>query len=427
MKILVIGSGGREHAIALKLSQSPKATKIYCAPGNAGTSQIAENLNINADDISALKEFALNSKIDLTVVGPELPLVAGIVDEFEAASLKIFGPNKAAAQLEGSKVFAKKIMMQNQIPTAEAVSYTNPNAAIAFVKQIGVPVVIKADGLAAGKGVIIAKTFKEAEEAVNRIMVKKEFGPSGDQVLVEDNLIGEEVSILALTDGETILPLATSQDHKRIFDNDKGPNTGGMGAYSPAPIVTPDLFAKIKKNILEKTIKALKAEGIVYKGLLYCGLMIAKNSPYVLEYNCRFGDPETQVILPRMKSDLLEALLAVVESRLSEIKIEWDPRSAVCVVLASGGYPGSYEKGKEIYGLLEAMALPDSQIFHAGTKIDDDRILSSGGRVLNAVGLGKNLKEAMQHTYELVKMIKFENMHYRKDIGTKGLKVKIGG
>lgn len=422
MKVLIIGSGGREHALAWKIVQSPKLTKLFCAPGNAGTQEIAENVAIEANNISALKEFALNNKIDLTIVGPEVPLVMGIVDEFEAVGLKIFGPNKAGAQLEGSKIFSKKLLTANHIPTAEAISYEKAEDALRFIKKAGTPIVIKADGLAAGKGVIVAQTYKEAEDAVNRILVNNEFGDAGKKLIVEECLRGEEASIIAITDGKTIVSLATSQDHKQVFDGDKGPNTGGMGAYSPAPVVNQGLLVEIEESILKKTLEGLKTMGINYKGVLYCGLMITDTGPMVLEYNCRLGDPETQAILPRMKNDLLEVLMAVVDEKLSEINIEWDERSAVCVVLAAGGYPGKYEKGTEIHGLENTKGKQDSIVLHAGTKHEGDKVVTSGGRVMGVVGLGKPLEEAIKNTYDTVKQIKFDKMHYRKDIGAKALK-----
>ncbi len=422
MKVLIIGSGGREHALAWKITQSEKLTKLYCAPGNAGTAEIAENVAIAASDISALKEFAKNNKIDLTIVGPEVPLVLGIVDEFEAVGLKIFGPNKAASELEGSKIFSKKVLTTSHIPTAEAIAYEKAEDALKFIKKAGTPIVIKADGLAAGKGVIVAQNYKEAEDAVNRILIKNEFGEAGKKIIVEEWLRGQEASIIAITDGKTIIPLATSQDHKQVFDNDKGPNTGGMGAYSPAPIVNRGLLVEIEENILKKTLAGLKEMGINYKGVLYCGLMITPMGPMVLEYNCRLGDPETQAILPRMKNDLLEVIMAVVDEKLSDIKIEWDDRSAVCVVLAAGGYPGKYEKGIEIQGLENSKGNQDSIILHAGTKLEGNKIVTSGGRVMGVVGLGKPLEEAIKITYDSIKQIKFDKMHYRKDIGAKALK-----
>ena len=422
MKVLVVGSGGREHTLVWKISKSPKIDKIYCAPGNAGTSEIAENVDIKADDVQSLKKFAKENKIDLTVVGPEVPLVAGIANEFEALGLKIFGPTKEAAILEGSKVFSKEFMLKYNIPTAKAQIFDEENKAIQYIKEKNSALVVKADGLAAGKGVIVCKGAKEAEEAVHRIMVKKEFGESGRRVIVEECLYGEEASILAFTDGETIVPMASSQDHKRIYEGDKGPNTGGMGAYSPAPVVTPELFKKIDKEILKPTVAGMKKEGCPYKGVLYVGIMVTADGPKVLEYNARFGDPETQAILPRMKSDLLEIMMAVIEGKLNKVKIEWDDRACVCVVMASGGYPGSYEKGKEIKGLDKASKLSDTIIFHAGTKTKERKIVTSGGRVLGITALGASIKGAIDNAYKAVKLIDFDGAHYRKDIGQKALK-----
>jgi phosphoribosylamine--glycine ligase len=421
MKILIVGSGGREHTLAWKVSQSKLVKKIYCAPGNAGTSGIAENVSIKADDISGLRSFAKENKIDLTIVGPEIPLVAGIVDEFEKDGLKIFGPRKAAAALEGSKVFSKEFMLKYGIPTAPAKIFSDEKKAIQYIKDKNSPLVVKADGLAAGKGVIVCNDVEEAEEAVHRIMVKKEFGEAGGRVVIEECLFGEEASIIAITDGETIIPLATSQDHKRAFDNDKGPNTGGMGAYSPAPVVTPELLKRIDKEILQPTVSGLKKEKLPFKGVVYVGVMVTKDGPKVLEYNARFGDPETQAILPRMESDIVEVISAAVNGRLSETKIKWKDKAAVCVVMASGGYPGSYEKGKEISGLDKASALLDTVVFHAGTKSADGRILTSGGRVLGVTALGQSIKSAIENSYKAVKLISFDGAHYRSDIGRRAL------
>lgn len=418
MNILVIGSGGREHALVWKLAQSPKVSKIYCAPGNAGTSQIAENVNVKAENLASLLKFAKEKKIDLTVVGPEVPLVAGIVDLFESNGLKIFGPSKAAAQIEGSKVFAKELMKKYKIPTAAFASFTDPNEAKDFAKKLGAPVVIKADGLAAGKGVIIAQTLAEAESAIDSM---KEFGEAGKRIVVEECLIGEEASILCFTDGKTIVPMASAQDHKRVNDNDEGPNTGGMGAYSPAPIVTPELLDQVKREILLPTITGMETEGMPYQGVLYVGIMVTKTGPKVLEYNARFGDPETQCILPRLKTDLIDILRSTIDVQLSTISIEWDPRAAVCVVLASGGYPGAYQKGMEIKGLHDARQLDDVIVFHAGTEEKGGKILTAGGRVLGVVGLEDTIRHAIDRSYLAVKMIEFKDMHYRKDIGRKAL------
>jgi phosphoribosylamine--glycine ligase len=444
MNVLVIGSGGREHVLVFKLAQSPRVSKIFCAPGNAGTNRLAKNINIGAEDILGLRDFALHNQVDLTVVGPEVPLVLGIVDEFESCGLKIFGPSRKASILEGSKVFAKNLMKKYNIPSADFLSFTDEAEAKKFIRKIGAPVVVKADGLAAGKGVIVCGTGAEAERAVERIIREKEFGEAGNEVIIEEYLVGEEASILCFTDGKTIVPMASAQDHKRVNDNDEGPNTGGMGAYSPAPIVTEELLAKVEREILLPTVSAMEAEGHPYKGVLYVGLMITKDGPKVLEYNCRFGDPETQCILPRLKTDLLEILFSIVDSpsgrspslglsplgtksgrgRLSTISLEWDPRSAVCVVLASGGYPGSYKKGYEIEGLEAARDLDDVIIFHAGTADKDEKTVTAGGRVLGVVGIGETIRHAIDRSYLAVKLINFKDMHYRKDIGRKALKWK---
>lgn len=428
MKILVIGSGGREHTLVWKIAQSPKVSEIFCAPGNAGTSQLATNINIASDDILGLRDFAIKNKIDLTVVGPEAPLVAGIVDDFNSHGLKIYGPSKEAALLEGSKVFSKNIMKKYNIPTAQFGAFTDESEAKKYLKTIKSPVVVKADGLAAGKGVIICKTEHDAEKAIELILREKEFGDAGNEIIIEECLIGEEASILCFADGKTILPMASAQDHKRIFDNDEGPNTGGMGAYSPAPIVTPQLLQIVDEKILKPTMKAMEAEGSPYSGVLYVGLMITKDGPKVLEYNARFGDPETQCILPRLKNDLVEIMLATLDSRLETIDLQWDPRPAVCVVLAAGGYPGAYKKGDEIKGLDGARELDDDIVFHAGTR-ERLRVASSklpvietsGGRVLNIVGVGQDIKSAIDRAYEAVKVIHFDGMQYRKDIGRRAL------
>lgn len=427
MKILVIGSGGREHALVWKIAQSPKVSKIFCAPGNAGTAQIADNINIASDDIQGLLDFAKQNSIDLTVVGPEIPLVAGIVDKFYATGLKIFGPSKKAAQLEGSKVFAKNIMQKYGIPTALFSSFTDEAKAKEYLKKIGAPVVIKADGLAAGKGVIICKTISEAEQAIERIIRDKEFGDAGNVLIIEECLVGEEASILCFTDGKTIMPMASAQDHKRIFDNDEGPNTGGMGAYSPAPLVTDELLAQIDKEILKPTIEAMAKEGSEYSGVLYVGIMVTKSGPKVLEYNARFGDPETQCILPRLKNDIVDIFEKIGCWKLDVVNLEWG-LPAVCIVLAAGGYPGAYKKGIEITGLDKVREVDDVIVFHAGTRLElgtrstEQRVLTSGGRVLNIVGLGSDIKSAIVTAYSAVKLIHFDGMQYRTDIGKKALK-----
>lgn len=424
MRVLIVGSGGREHVLAWKLMQSPRVQKVYCAPGNAGIAKMAECVPIPADDIKGLVNFALDNEIELTVVGPEAPLTAGIVDAFAAAGLAVFGPNQAAARLEGSKAFSKQIMEKFNIPTAKSRTFTSAGAALAYLQQQGAPIVVKADGLAAGKGVIVAMTLAEAEEAVHRIMVEREFGESGNQVVIEEFLAGEEVSVLAFTDGNTVIPMVSSQDHKAAYDNDAGPNTGGMGAYSPAPVLTPELLAQVEEQILRPTISGLRAEGIVYKGVLYAGLMITAQGPKVLEYNVRFGDPECQAVLPRLKTDLAEIMLSVINRMLHEQKIEWYDNHTVCVVMASGGYPGPYEQGKTINGLDEAALIDDVYVFHAGTGLKGDKIVTNGGRVLGVTAWGHTLPAALDKAYQAVNKISFAGAHYRKDIGQKALKIK---
>lgn len=422
MKVLVVGSGGREHALVWKISQSKLVEKIYCAPGNAGTAQLAENIQINANDINALADFAEENSIDLTVVGPEAPLVAGIVDEFEKRKLKCFGPTKKAAVLEGSKIFTKELCKKYNIPSAEFESFDDADDAIKYVKEKGPPVVVKADGLAAGKGVIVCETEKQAINAIKSILEEKIFGEAGERILIEEKLVGEEASFIVLCDGDTFIPLADSQDHKRIGEGDRGKNTGGMGAYSPAPIVSEDVRKQIEEKIIARTITALKDEGITFKGTLYAGLMIHKGEARLLEYNCRFGDPETQVILPRMKSDLVPLLTATIEGKLSEQDVEWSKKFCTTVVIASGGYPDAYEKGKEIFGLSNASKMTDVIIFHAGTLLKEGKIVSSGGRVLNVTALGNNIKQSIENAYTAVEKISFEKMYYRRDIGWRALK-----
>ncbi len=426
MKVLVVGSGGREHCLAWKISCSPLVDRVYCAPGNGGTSLLANNVDISPSDIDRLLEFALEEKIDLTVVGPEAPLVEGIVDRFEEKGLKIFGPKKDVAMLEGSKVFAKRLMKKFGIPTADFEIFDDPYKAKDYVKKRGFPIVVKADGLAAGKGVMVCKSKEEAFEAIERIMEKKEFGKAGEKVVIEDFLEGEEASLLIFTDGKKFLSLVSSQDHKPVFDNDEGPNTGGMGAYSPAPLVNDRVFEKIKNKIFIPLIEGLREEGKVYKGMLYAGLMIRDEEPYVLEFNVRFGDPETQAILPKLKSDLVTVMLSTINEELDRVSLDWDERFCICVVVASGGYPGKYQKGKKISGLEKLEALKDIFVFHAGTKIEkrDGRFdfLTNGGRVLNVVALDRDFRKAQEKVYEAVRRIYFENMHYRKDIGNKALK-----
>jgi len=422
MRVLVIGSGGREHALVWKIAQSKLVDKIFCAPGNGGIAQLAECIDIKADDIFGLLEFARKEKIGLTVVGPEVSLSLGIVDEFEKAGLKIFGPNKSAATLEASKVFAKELMAKYNVPTASFKVFDDPDSAKKYIEIYSAPCVIKADGLAAGKGVIVAKTFDEVRNAITLMMQDKIFGDAGNKIIVEECLEGQEASILVITDSKEVVALATAQDHKRVFDHDQGPNTGGMGAYSPAPIVTAELFKEIMEKIVYRIIDGLVKEGIDYRGVLYAGVMLTKDGPKTLEFNVRFGDPETEAILPRLKSDLVEVMLATAEGKLSKIKsLQWDDRACVCVVCAAGGYPGNYAKDKEISGLDQAAKLEDVVVFHAGTKKVGNKIMSSGGRVLGVTGLGATIKDAINKTYAAVGKINFEGMHYRKDIGRKAL------
>ncbi|MBD3264352.1 MAG: phosphoribosylamine--glycine ligase [Candidatus Omnitrophica bacterium] len=418
MKVLVIGSGGREHCLAWKISHSLLLSKLYCAPGNGGTHQVGENLDIPADDIEALADFAAKNAIDLTVVGPEAPLVAGVVDKFREKGLAVFGPVKDLAMLEGSKVFAKEVMRKYNIPTADFKVFDDPSSAQKYAKSKDFPLVVKADGLAAGKGVVVCQTPAEAEEAIKLIMVDKKFGDAGRRVIIEEFLEGDELSMLVFTDGETILPLVPSRDHKRAFNGDKGPNTGGMGAFCP---VREDLTATLISRIFSPLIKGLASEGKRYKGILYGGLMLKGDEPYVLEFNVRFGDPEIQAILPKLNSDLLEIMEKAVKGRLSEISLNWDERFCLCVVLASGGYPGSYEKGKPIE--VPESKSDDVFVFHAGTKgISADSgntLVTCGGRVLNVVGMGENLEKARSKVYETIEKISFEGMFYREDIGKK--------
>jgi len=422
MKVLVIGSGGREHVLTWKIKQSPLVDKIYCAPGNGGIAEIAECVDINVGAIPSLIEFVKEQKIDLTVVGPEASLVAGIVDAFEREGLKIFGPNRQAAQLEGSKVFAKEFMQRNKIPTANFKAFDNIDEAKKFLTKVPFPVVVKADGLAAGKGVIICKDLEEAQKALDKIMQEKVFKEAGHKVVIEECLAGEEASILAVSDGEYYCLLDSSQDHKRIFDEDQGPNTGGMGAYSPAPIVTQDLFKEIEARVIGPTIRGMKNEGAEFKGIIYAGLMLTSEGIKVLEFNVRFGDPETQAVLPRMNNDIVEVMLASCEGRLNEVTTEWDQRSCVCVVISAGGYPGKYETGDEITGLKNLDEKKDGMIFHAGTKKDGEKIVTSGGRVLGVANFGDDIEQAIKNTYATVEKINFEHCFFRRDIGAKAVK-----
>jgi len=422
MKVLIVGSGGREHALAWKIAQSPLVKKIYCAPGNAGIEKIGACVGIKSEDIDALLNFAAQEKIDLTVVGPEAPLALGIADKFRSHGLKIFGPDSKASRLEASKIFAKKIMKKYNIPTADFRVFDDYQKAVDYAKDADRPLVIKADGLCAGKGVFVARTFAEQEQAIKSILKDRLFKDAGTSIIIEECLKGEEASIIVISDGENVITMASSQDHKRIFDDDKGPNTGGMGAYSPAPVVTQELLNQIQEKIILPTIKGMKSEGTPYKGILYAGVMIDEEGAKVLEFNVRFGDPETQAILPRLKSDLIEVILKAEEGKLDECGLAWDEKACVCVVLVSGGYPGKYEKGKEIFGLDRFENTEEVVIFHAGTKAEQRKILTSGGRVLGVTALGSDIQTAINNSYIAATKISFDNMFYRRDIGKKALK-----
>ena len=424
MKILVIGSGGREHSLVWKINQSPKVEKIYCAPGNAGIKKLAECIDISATDVDGLVKFAKANQIDLAVVGPESSLVEGIVDAFEKQGLRIFGPNQKSAILEGSKVFTKEFLKKYKIPSADFKVFKDKKKAKKYIDKKGAPIVVKADGLAAGKGVIVAATVDEAKDAVDLIMTQRAFGDAGDKVVIESCLVGEEASFIAFTDGKSILPLPTSQDHKAIYEGDKGPNTGGMGAYSPAPVVTPEIADYVMKKIMLPTVKGLAKEGRPYKGMLYAGLMIDGDEINVLEFNCRFGDPEAQPLLMRLKSDLIEVLEACIDGTLDKIEMKIDPRPTVCVVISSGGYPGSYETGKQIRGLTAASKVQGVQVFHAGTAIKNRRTVTSGGRVLGVTAVGKDLETAITRAYKSVSQISWTGSYFRNDIGAKALRRK---
>ncbi len=421
MRILVIGSGGREHAIIWKLAQSPLVEKIFVAPGNAGMSSLAEYLPLTADKIIELAGFAMASRIDLTVVGPEAPLVAGIVDYFREKGLKIFGPTKRAAQLEGSKAFAKEIMRKCGVPTARFEVFHEIGPALKFIESSKKPVVVKADGLAAGKGVIVAANKEEAKRAVKSILKDRVFGEAGKHVVIEECLSGEEVSVLACVDGKNFILLESSQDHKRVFDGDVGPNTGGMGAYSPVPMLDARDLDKIRKKIFEPVIRVMGQEGSPFTGILYAGLMLTGDGPQVLEFNVRFGDPEAQAILPRLKSDFADMMLASIEGRLDKYSVQWDSRACVCVVLASKGYPGAYDIGRVVTGLDKAADQPDTLVFHGATEVEKRRILTKGGRVLNVAALGESLETALQKVYKGVDLIQFEGKQFRRDIGARAL------
>lgn len=425
MKVLVVGGGGREHALVWKIAQSPRVREIFCAPGNAGIASLAHCVSIGAEDVRGLVDFASREKIDLTVVGPEAPLTLGIVDEFSAAGLAIFGPSARAAAIEGSKVFAKQLMAKYGIPTADFAVFAEPAAARRYISQKGAPIVVKADGLAAGKGAVVCRTVEEALFAVEEIMVKGVFGEAGRQVVVEEFLEGEEASVLAFTDGETVIPMLPAQDHKQVYDGDRGPNTGGMGAYAPAPVCTPEVMRAVEEQILRPAVRAMAREGRPYRGVLYAGLMITPQGPKVLEFNARFGDPEAQPLLVLMASDLVEVMEAVLEGRLAETQVRWHEGAAVCVVLASGGYPGPYRKGLPISGLEEAASRhPDVVVFHAGTALAEGKVVTAGGRVLGVTARAASIEEAIARAYAAAGEISFEGMHYRRDIGQKALRRK---
>ncbi len=419
MKVLVVGGGGREHALVWKISKSPRVSEIYCAPGNGGISDLAECVNISATDVEGVVRFAKQNRIDLTVVAPDDPLAMGMVDALQAEGLKAFGPTRDAAMIESSKVFAKNLMHKYGIPTAGYRVFESYDKAVEYVEQIQYPVVIKAEGLALGKGVVIAQDFNEARDTLKAMMVDKAFGQAGLRVVIEEHLTGPEVSVLTFTDGKTVIPMVSAQDHKRAYDGDQGPNTGGMGAFSPSRVYTPDIAREVEDSIIWPTIRAMAEEGRRFKGVLYFGLMLTPQGPKVLEYNARFGDPETQVVLPRLKTDIVDIFEAVIDERLDEINVEWEDNAAVCVVLASGGYPGSYRTGYEISGMEEVLKDPDMMVFHAGTKKIDGKYYTSGGRVLGVTATARDLDTAIQMAYGNVEKIHFENMHYRRDIGRK--------
>ena len=424
MRVLVIGGGGREHALIWKISQSPKVTEVFCAPGNAGTAAIANNVPIPADKIDQLLEFAQENEIGLTVVGPEQPLVMGIVDRFQEKGLRIFGPSARAAELEGSKAFSKNIMKKYDLLTAEYETFTSHEKAILYVDKENGPIVVKASGLAAGKGVILCRNAEEGRNAVDTIMKDKSFGSAGDEVVIEEFLEGQEVSVLAFTDGNTVLLMDSAQDHKAALDGDQGPNTGGMGAYSPAPVFTDLIRQKVRDNIMFPLVRAMKAEGRPYQGIIYAGLMLTKLGTKILEFNARFGDPETQPLLVRMESDIVPLFEACIDGTLEQCDLKWKPETSVCVVMAAKGYPGSYEKGKEISGLDEAGALPDVVVFHAGTKGEGGKVLTNGGRVLGITATGPDTPSAIAKAYEAVSKIKWDGIHYRKDIAARGRDIK---
>lgn len=423
MRVLIIGSGGREHALGWKVAQNPAVETVFIAPGNAGTALEAklQNVDIAVEDVAGLVAFAQNNAIELTIVGPEAPLVIGVVDAFRAAGLPIFGPTQAAAQLEGSKAFTKDFLARHNIPTAAYANFTEIEPALAYVREQGAPIVVKADGLAAGKGVIVAMTLEEAEDAIKDMLAGNAFGDAGSRVVVEEFLDGEEASFIVMVDGENVLPMATSQDHKRVGDQDTGPNTGGMGAYSPAPVVTQAIHDRVMEEVIYPTVRGMAAEGNPYTGFLYAGLMIdSTGAPKVIEYNCRFGDPETQPIMMRMQSDLVELCLAAIDGKLDQVESKWDPRASIGIVLAAGGYPGDYAKGDIISG-LPTTEVEGQKVFHAGTTDKDGHVVTNGGRVLCATALGNTVSEAQQRAYELAKQISWHGMFHRNDIGYRAI------
>lgn len=423
MQVLIIGSGGREHALAWKVAQNPQVDTIYVAPGNAGTAleHKVQNVNIGITDIPALVAFAQDKAIELTIVGPEAPLVIGVVDAFRAAGLPIFGPTQSAAQLEGSKAFTKDFLARHNIPTAAYANFTEIEPALAYVREKGAPIVVKADGLAAGKGVIVAMTLQEAEDAIQDMLAGNAFGSAGSRVVVEEFLDGEEASFIVMVDGENVLPMATSQDHKRVGDADTGPNTGGMGAYSPAPVVTQNVHDRVMREVIYPTVRGMAAEGNTYTGFLYAGLMIdSTGAPKVIEYNCRFGDPETQPIMMRLQSDLVELCQAAIAGKLDQVESKWDPRASIGVVLAAGGYPGDYAKGEVISG-LPTQESAGQKVFHAGTETQGDQVVTNGGRVLCATALGNTVLEAQQRAYQLADQIHWNGMFCRRDIGYRAI------
>ncbi len=421
MKVLVIGGGGREHALVWKLRQSPRVEHVWCAPGNAGIDELAEAVALDAGDVPAIVDFAVRHGADLVVPGPELPLTLGLIDALRAAGVRGFGPTQAAAQLEGSKAFAKELMRRCQVPTGFFSTFTDADEAVRYVHEVGAPIVVKADGLAAGKGVIVCQSIAEAEQTIDQVMRWRVFGEAGARVVVEEFLVGEEVSFMAVSDGQTVLPLASSQDHKRLNDGDQGPNTGGMGAYSPAPVMTPALHEQVMREIMTPVVRGLAERGIVYTGVLYAGLMITDAGAKVLEFNCRFGDPECQALLMRFTGDIATFMEAAADGRLSEVAPSWDPRAAVCVVLAAGGYPGNYDRGRPIRGLERLRGWANGMVFHAGTARRDGAVVTNGGRVLGVTALGAGVTEAVAEAYKAIEGIHWDDMHCRHDIGRRAV------